>query len=144
MGVSKQDWSLTDQQSAWRTYGKAAFGSSAITFRYIPTFLFPFYQQPTQSSTGEGPLPSVLPLQATGKMSVTLMLKEKRDNIFLRAEGNTKVYRFNIHSIHLVAEEARLSLTFERKFLNRREPLIYHGVTRIGIYKNIGAGLLNY
>lgn len=144
VGLSQQDWSLTDQNSAWRTYAKAAFGSGKITFRYIPTFLFPFYQQPNEWGNGGSSLPSMLPLQATGKMSVTLMLKERRDNIFLKAEGNTKVYRFNISSIHLVAEEARLNPSFERKFLNRKEPLIYRGVSRIGIYENINAGLLNY
>ena len=41
-------------------------------------------------------------------------------------------------------EEARLNLTFERKFLNRKDPLIYQGTSRIGMYENITAGLLNY
>lgn len=72
------------------------------------------------------------------------MLREKRDNIFLKAEGNLKAYRFNIQSIHLVVEEARLNLAFERKFLNCREPLIYQGVSRIGSFENISPGLLNY
>lgn len=142
VGLWEGDWSLTDEDSVWRKYARAAFEPGEITFRYIPTFLFPFFQQP--NPTGEGMLPSVVPLQGAGKMTVTLMLKEKRDGIFLRAEGNTKVYRFNIHSVHLVVEEARLNLTFERKFLSRREPLVYHGVSRIGIYENIAAGALNY
>lgn len=142
VGLSEGDWSLTDKNSAWRKYAEAAFGQGEITFRYIPTFLFPFHQQPNPSHAGM--LQSVVPLQATGRMAVTLKLKEKRDNIFLKAEGNNKVYRFNIQSIHLVVEEARLNLAFERKFLNRREPLIYQGVSRIGIYENITASLLNY
>lgn len=142
VGIGRSDWSFTNESNAWRKYSKELFKHREITFRYTPTFLFPFYQQ---SSFGlDGRQPNAVPMQAIGKMAVSLMLKEKRDGIFLRKENNEKIYRFNIQSIHLVVEEARLNLAFEKKLLNRKDPFIYEGTSRIGIYENISAGSLNY
>lgn len=142
VGTSEKDWSLTDENSVWRKYSEKVFENGEITFRYIPPFLFPFYQQPNLCVSGI--LPSAVPMQVVGKMSVTLKLKKNSNDIFLKAENNLKVYRFTIQSIHLVVEEARLNLTFERKFLNRKDPIIYPGMTKIGTFENINPGLLNY
>lgn len=142
VGLFEKDWSLTDESSMWRKYSNEAFKNGEITFRYIPSFVFPFYQHPNLGLYGK--LPAAVPMQAVGKMSVTLMMKEKSDNIFLKKENNLNTYRFNLQSIHLVVEEARLNLAFERKFLSRKEPIIYPGISCIGTFENIMPGLLNY
>lgn len=142
VGISEKDWSLSDESSTWRKYSEKAFENGKITFRFIPPFLFPFYQEPNLCVTER--LPAALPMQIVGKMSVSLMLKEKSDGIFLKAENNLNTYRFTIQSIQLVVEEARLNLSFERKFLNSKDPLIYPGMTKIGTFENITSGVLNY
>jgi hypothetical protein len=142
VGISEKDWALSEESSLWRKYSEKAFEEGKITFRFIPPFLFPFYQDPNFCSTGMAP--AALPMQIVGKMAVTLMLKESSDGIFLKAENNLNTYRFTIQSIHLVLEEARLNLSSERKFLTRKEPLIYPGMTRLGTFENISSGMLNY
>lgn len=142
VGLSDKDWSLTQEDGAWRKYGKIAFEKEEITFRYVPPFLFPFYQQTNFWRNGK--IPTALPTHATGRMTVNLMLKEDRNNIFIKAEGNEKVYRFNIKKIHLVVEEARLNLSFQKKFLNRKDSLIYEGMSRIGAFENITPSCLTY
>jgi hypothetical protein len=142
VGVSEKDWSFSDESCTWRKYSEKAFENGKITFRFIPPFLFPFYQDPNFCATRRPP--AALPMQIIGKMSVSLMLKEKFDGIFLKPENNLNTYRFTIQSIQLVMEEARLNLSYERKFLNRKEPILYPGMTRIGSFENIASGLLNY
>lgn len=142
VGLTSKDWSFTDDTSVWRKYAKEALEKGEITFRHLPAFLFPFYQEPNLCMSGK--YPSALPMQALGRMTVNLGFKDESQHIFLKAEGNLKVYRFSIHSVRLVVEEARLNLAFEKKFLNRKEPLIYQGISRIGTFENINAGLLNY
>lgn len=142
IGHSEKDWSLTDESSMWRKYANEAFKNGEITFRYVPPFIFPFYQHPNLSLFGK--LPAAVPMPAVGKMSVNLRLKEKSDGIFKRKENNLNVYRFRIQKILLKVEEARLNLTFERKFLSRKESIVYPGVTHFGSYENIRPGALNY
>lgn len=142
VGQSEKDWSFTDETCVWRKYSKIALEPDEIVFRFVPPFQFPFYQD-SNFCLAERP-PIAVPMQVLGKMSVVLRLKEKSDGIFLRAENNSKHYRFNIKSIHLIVEEARLNSSFEKRFLNRKEPLIYPGMTRIGTYENINTGVLSY
>jgi len=135
-------WTLA-ANSEWHEYSKKLFGKPSIVFRYVPTFVFPFYQQANFCSHGERP-PAAIPMSILNKMTISLQLKEKFDGIFRQTAANTKAYRFRIESIELMVEEARLSSPFERSYLSRTKPLLYSGVTKFGIVENINNAVLQH
>lgn len=130
-------WS-TDLNSAWHTYSKAIFKSGQITFRYIPPFVFPFYQQ--SNFCGHGRPPAALPMPVLEKMTISMTMNDDFSNIFKKSATNTKNYRFRIKKMELVVQAARLNPNFERSFLAQQGTLYYPGVTKFSLTENIPAG----
>lgn len=131
--------------SEWHNYSKQVFGKNNIEFRYVPTHVFPFFQQPQFGAEGSR-LPAVLPMSVIEKLNIGIHLKEKSDGIFKKvgadAATNLQYYRFRIKSVELLVEEARLNPAFEKSIFKKTTPYLYEGVTRFGMVENIPAGLL--
>lgn len=142
VGLTEEDWSMTDEKSKWRKYSKELFGKESVTFRYLPFFVFPFYQQANLCIDGRAP--AALPMSLLGNSTIILHFNEKWNDIFMKSENNEKVYRFRLESIELVLEEARLNPIFEKKFLSQKSNLVYQGVSKVAIYENINTGALNH
>jgi hypothetical protein len=142
VGVKKSDWALDDDKSVWRTYASKVFGNNKLTFRYVPAFTFPFYQQPNFCVDGRPP--AVIPMPLVGKMSISVYFKDGTDNIFMKPATNTNKYRVRIESMDLIVEEARCKVSFERHFLSGKKMFYYDGMTRLAIAENIAASDLNH
>lgn len=135
--------------SEWHKYSKQVFGKSSCEFRYVPTNVFPFFQQPEFGANGTR-LPAALPMSALEKVTISLNLVEDYNIIFKKIgteeekAANTKVYRLVITAIELLVEEARLNSTFEKSVMRATKPLLYPGVTRYGMVESIPPGLLTH
>lgn len=140
--LSINDWSLSEESSAWRKYSKELFSKKPISFRYVPSFQFPFHQNPDFHYNGG--TQAALPLSIVGNTTISLRLKDDMDGIFMKPESNEKVYRFRIESVQLIVEEARVNYSSEKMLSKKRESLVYQGMTKIGICENINAGSLKY
>lgn len=139
--VDLNDWAL-HADSKWDVYSKHVLGQSKLMFRYIPSFTFPFYQQPNFSVDGRPP--AVIPMALVGKMTVSVYFREGMNNIFIRKEGNDLKYRVRIESMDLSVEEARCKPSFEKQFLNSRKMFYYDGLTRMCLAENIAATDLSH
>lgn len=133
--VTLTDWALDSEDSMWRKYAKTVFGKPRVIFRYVPSFTFPFYQQPNFCVDGRPP--AVIPMPLVGKMTVSVYFKESMNNIFMKPATNTNKYRVRIESMDLIVEEARCKVSFERQFLSSRKLFFYDGMTRLAIAENI-------
>jgi hypothetical protein len=133
-------WTMT-ANSEWHEYSKHVFGKSSCVFRYVPTNVFPFYQQANFCLDGE---PAAIPMSILNKMTFSLQFRDDFDCIFIKPDTNTKDYRFRIESIELVVQEARLNPAFERSYLTRTKPLYFKGVTKFALVENIAAGVLQH
>ena len=147
---TKKDWYSVTQNKEWHEYAKTVFGQVQFAFLYVPMFVFPFFQHAHFGANG-GRLPNALPMSLIEKMRISMSLKENTDCIFKKIgaaqadiDGNDKVYRFRIHSIDLVIEEARLQPSFERTLTKRTTPLHFSGVTRYGRVENITKNVLSH
>lgn len=134
VGKKATDFSLTDEKSEWQKYAKNVFGKRKLEFRYLPMHTFPFMQQTNFCTDGRPP--AALPLQVLQKMSIQLQFKEVQDCIFLKPATNTKVYRFNIDSIELVVEEARINPYLE-KLVSQKGKVYFSGLTKYATTENI-------
>ena len=138
-----------DEGGNWHEYSKQVFGKSAIEFRYVPTHVFPFFQQPDFGSNGTR-YPAAIPMSGVEKLTISLNLKEDFSTIFKKlgttaeVTANTKVYRLVILGIELLVEEARLNSAFEKSITRRTTPLLFPGVTRYGMVESITPGLLTH
>jgi hypothetical protein len=139
--VNKSDWAMDDDKSTWRQYAKHAF-TNRVIFRYVPSFTFPFYQQPNFAI--DGPPPAVIPMPLVGKMTVSVYFKESINKIFMKKATNTSNYRLRIESMDLIVEEARCKVNFERQFLSSKKLFLYNGMTRLAIAENIAAADLHH
>lgn len=133
-------WTST-ANSAWHEYSKGIF-KGQITFRYIPPFVFPFYQQ--SNFCGHGRPPAALPMPILEKMTVSMTMNDSFTNIFQKPATNTKQYRFRIKKMELVVQAARLNPSFERTFLSQQGTLYYPGVTKFSLTENIPAGAFSH
>ena len=132
------EWSLS-ANSVWRKYAEKVFGDRTVAFRYIPPFLFPFYQQPNLCVDGRGPSALITPLMQ--KMTISLHFKDNFGNIFQAPADDVNQYRFKIQSIELVVEEARLNPAFEKRLLGEKKTIAYQGLSRFGMNENIPASV---
>lgn len=137
-GVDNNDFSLTDTASVWQKYAPHVF-KNKIEFRYVPLHTFPFVQQANFCTDGRPP--AAIPLEVLQKMTIQLQFKDDHSGIFMKKEGNDKVYRFRIESIRLVVEEARINPTLERAFLHQKSLMHYNGVTKYAMAENINASV---
>lgn len=133
------DWSLTTETSIWRKYGARVFGDKPVTFRYVPAFLFPFYQQTNFCVDGRPPGALLMPL--IQKMTISLQFKDNFGGIFMAPAADTHEYRFKLQSVELMLEEARLNPTFEKKLLSEKKTIVYPGLTRFAMSENITPGV---
>lgn len=140
--VSKTDWAMDNDKGAWRKYATGVLGNPKLQFRYIPSFTFPFYQQPNFCVDGKPP--AVIPMPIVGKITISVYFKNPLDNIFIQPAANTTKYRVRIESMELVVEEARCKPSFEKQFLSGRKLFFYEGMTRLGLAENITASDLNH
>jgi hypothetical protein len=139
--ATASSWYGTDENSEWRKYGQSIY-QNTTKFRYVPPFTFPFYQQSNFCRAGRPP--AALPMPVLGKMSVILSMKDDSKLLFAKAASNTAAYRFNLESVKLVVEEARLNPTFEKTFLSQKGVLAYEGNTHFGLAENITAGVMSH
>jgi len=132
----------SEADSEWHNYSKTIFGKAAFEFRYVPMFVFPFFQHALFGSPGGRP-PAALPMSLLEKLKVSINFKENFTCIFKKLgdataiAANTKIYRFRIIGIEMVVLEARLSLNYERILMKKHTPLKFYGVTRYGMVENI-------
>ena len=137
------------EKGNWHEYSKQVFGKPNFEFRYVPTHVFPFFQQPDFGSNGTR-YPAAIPMSGLEKLTISLNLKEDYDFIFKKIgtptqiTANTKVYKLDIVSIELLVEEARLNSAFEKSITRRTTPLLFSGVTRYGMVESITPGLLTH
>ena len=142
VGTLEKDWSLTDENSVWRQYGSQVFGDKTVVFRYIPPFLFPFYQQTNFCVDGRPPAALIMPL--VQKMTISLQFKDNFSGIFMAAAADLNKYRFKIESIELVVEEARLNPVFEKRILSEKRTIAYPGLSRFAMSENVPASAPNH
>lgn len=142
MPTKKADFDLATETSLWRTYAKNLFSKHMITFRYIPPFTFPFYQQ--ANFCVDGKPPAVIPMPLVGKMTISLYMKDSLINVFMKPATNVGKYRFRIFSIELIVEEARCKVSFEKQFLSGKKLFHYEGMSRVAIAENIASSDLNH
>lgn len=140
--VKTNDWALDVATSKWNQYSANVLGINKLTFRYIPSFTFPFYQQPNFSVDGKPP--AVIPMALVGKMTVSVYFKESMDNIFILKADNAGKYRLRIDSMDLVVEEARCKPSFEKQFLGSKKLFYYEGLTRLCLAENISSSNLSH
>jgi len=140
--VTKADWAMDVATSKWRTYASRVFSNNRLTFRYVPSFTFPFYQQPNFAV--DGPPPAVIPMPLVGKMTISVFFKESLNNIFMQPADNTTKYRLRLESMDLIVEEARCKANFERQFLSGRKLFYYNGLTRLAQAENIAGADLHH
>lgn len=114
MPLKTEDFDTATNSSMWRKYSKNVFGNNRLTFRYIPAFTFPFYQQANFSIDGKPP--AVIPMPLVGKMTISVYFKDSLDNIFEKPATNVGKYRFRIEAMDLIVEEARCKVSFEKQF----------------------------
>jgi len=136
--ITKDGWKQT-ATSAWREYAKQIF-SGTISFRYVPLFKFPFYQQ-ANFVLGKNE-PQALPLPSIGNLHIRVYFREGL--IFKKASGVTTSYRFRLHTVLLAVEELRLSLTAEKNFLTSKRRVPFEGVTKLGMAHNIPQNVYSY
>jgi hypothetical protein len=135
--------------SEWHEYSKHVFGKPTFEFRYVPMFVFPFYQHAYFGAAG-GKLPNALPMALLEKLRISISLKEDTKCIFKKlgdaatVEANKTDYRFRLISIDLIVEEARLQTQFERLFTKKSGPVYFNGITRYGRVENISPATLTH
>ena len=136
------------ENGKWHEYSKQIFGKTTFDFRYVPTHVFPFFQQPDFGASGR--YPAAIPMSGLEKLTISINLKDDQSVIFKKLgtdeqiAANTKVYRVHIIGIELLVEEARLQSAFEKSITRRMAPLLFSGVTRYGMVESITPGLLSY
>ena len=138
VGQVSDDFSLTADKSAWKTYADQVFGTRKVVFRYLPFNVFPFMQQTNFCTDGRPP--AAIPMPVLQKMTVSLQFKENQEGIFMKPATNTRVYRFRIETIELVVEEAKINPSLEKSYLNQKGQINYSGVTKFAMTENINAG----
>jgi hypothetical protein len=131
-------WTMTEG-SEWHTYSKQVFGKGYFDFGYLPLFLFPFYQ-PSEYEKRETQRPTALPMPILQRMKIILNFEDNFDHIFVKSVNNTKVYRFEMFSIHLILENECIRPENQRSFLKQKDVVYYPGVTKIGHIENIPTG----
>ena len=131
--LSKDGWKIKEG-SDWHKYSETIFDQDSISFNYIPLHLFPFFQGPNFML--EGPL-NAIPMQGLGKLCVRIDFKDSFDHIFRKEASNTKNYTFNLESVDLKYDEAHLSQSYQKTFVNSKRMLNYAGVTKFGLTENI-------
>jgi len=133
--------------SEWHEYSKHVFGKPSFEFRYVPMFVFPFFQHAYFGASG-GKLPNALPMALLEKLRISISMKEDFKCILKKVgtdpDQNKTDYRFRIISIDLVVEEARLQNQFEKLYTKKSGPIYFNGVTRYGRVENIAIGTLSY
>ena len=137
-----EKWNVASK--GWKDYADVVMANKAISFEYIPLFLFPFYQGPNFMMNAEG-IPRVLHMPTLGRMQVRFTFHDTQDRIFRKlAADNTDTYRFAITEFKLIMEQARLSPLIEKKLQTATKPLVYPGVTRMQLVEQIPDATSSY
>jgi hypothetical protein len=139
VALANDGFGLTGDTSQWLKYAPHVFGVRKVEFRYVPLHTFPFVQQPNFCTDGRPP--AAIPLTVLQKMSIQLQFKEDQSGIFMKKAANTKVYRFKIESITLLAEEARINPAMEKAYLHQKGPMYYSGLTKFAMAENINTSV---
>jgi len=129
-----ETWTL--DSAAWKRYAPAVFKNGLFSFEYTPLFLFPFFQG-SNFITDPDSFPRLLPMPNLGRIQIRFTFFDNQDHIFRRKTGNTAKYRFVFDNFDLILEEARLSLNFEKQFLNNKRPMAFPGVTRLQLVEPV-------
>ena len=134
-------WDFTNAD--WLKYGAIVFGQETINLDYTPLHVFPLYQN--ADYVGKGNYPCALPINALGKLEIRLSFRKDVECIFKKKDPASVVeYKFDIDNIQLCVEEARLSPSFDKAFLNSKASLPYPGVTKIMMAETISSGAMVY
>ena len=137
------------ENSKWHTYSKQVLNKTTFDFRYVPTHVFPFYQQPDFGANGSR-YPAAIPMSGVEKLIISVNLKEDTSGVFKKVgtdaevEANKSVYRVVILGIELIVEEARLQPAYEKSVSRRTGTLLFPGVTRFGMSTSIPANLFTH
>lgn len=132
-------WTLANED--WKKYGPLVFNEGSVNFDYTPLHVFPFYQN--ADYMGKGNYPCVLPINALNKLDVRLTFRKDVESIFKKKEPASIVeYKFDIESIKLCVEEARLSPSYDKALLTSRAVLPYPGVAKIMMAETISTGAM--
>ena len=137
------------ENSNWHNYSKQVLNKTTFDFRYVPTHVFPFFQQPDFGANGSR-YPAAIPMSGVEKLTISINLREDTGCVFKKlgtddeVAANKSVYRVVITSIELIVEEARLQSAFEKSITRRTGNLLFPGVTRFGLATSIPANILSH
>lgn len=116
--------------NGWSAYGKKVFNGGAISWEYIPMFLFPFYQGSNFMMDQDG-VPRVLHAPILNRFQIRFIFHDSFSHIFNAVEGNDSSYRFVLLDFKLMVEQVHLNPAIERPMQTMKKQQIYHGVTRL-------------
>jgi len=127
----------------WKKYGTLVFAQEAINFDFKPIGVFPFSQNADYIVGGS--YPSALPMNSMEKLDVRITFRKDVECIFKKADAASTVeYKFDIDSIQLCVEEARLAPSYEKTLGSKNSTVAFAGTSRIMMAETISANVMTY
>lgn len=141
----KDSWAAGEETNkTWEDYAKHVFTGKIIQFEWSgPALAWPLWQAPTHWTDPSVPS-KVLPLPLFGHIQARIYMVDDSSVIFRIAAQNTSKYRFRLHNMSLVMEEARLPNGAERQLYMSKRSLTYPGVTRLQLVETMQTSTMNY